>query len=164
MRRADPEIEILLALIDQAYDHRAWHGTNLKGSIRGLDVATAAWRPTSTRHNIWELILHSAYWTYIARRRLLDEKRGSFPLNGSDWFTRPVKGHDDANALKRDIALLGKMHKSLRAAVAEVRAKQLSQSPPGSTTSNLALILGIASHDLYHAGQIQLLKRLAKKR
>lgn len=161
---ADPQIEILLALIDQAYDHRAWHGTNLKGSIRGLDVATAGWRPAAGRHNIWELILHAAYWKYIARRRLTDEKRGSFPLDGSDWFTRPAKGNDDAAALKRDIALLNAMHKALRSAVTGVRGRQLLYTPAGTTTSNLALIMGIASHDLYHAGQIQLLKRLAKKR
>lgn len=160
----DAEIEILLALIDQAFDRKAWHGTNLKGSIRGLDIETAAWRPAPRRHNIWELILHAAYWKYIARRRLLNEKRGSFLLDGSDWFTRPSRSNSDAAALKRDIALLNEMHTSLREAVARVSSNQLNRTPSGSTTSNLALILGVASHDLYHAGQIQLLKRLAKKR
>lgn len=155
---------MLLALIDQAFDKRAWHGTNLKGSIRGLDIATAVWRPSPGRHNIWELILHAAYWKYIARRRLLGEERGSFALTGSDWFVRPSKNNGDARALKRDIALLGETHATLREAVASVPAVHLNRTPPGSTTTILALILGVASHDLYHAGQIQLLKRLAQKK
>lgn len=160
---ADPQIKIILELIDQAFDHRAWHGTNLKGSVKGLDVATASWRPSKDRHNIWELILHAAYWKYVARRRLLGEKRGSFELKGSDFFTRPSKGHSDHAALRSDIALLIETHRTLRAAVAGLANKDLAATPKGSTTSNLALIMGIASHDLYHAGQIQLLKRLATR-
>lgn len=161
---ADPQIQILLELIDQAFDHRSWHGTNLKGSVKRLDVATAAWRPGEDRHNIWELVLHAAYWKYTVRRRLLGEKRGSFPLKGSNFFDRPSKEHSDDAALRSDIALLTKTHKTLRSAVAALSDKELAITPKGSTTSNLALIMGIASHDLYHAGQIQLLKRLAKRR
>jgi len=160
---ADAEIRTLLELIDQAFDHHSWHGTNLKGAIKGLDTKTAAWRPAAGRHNIWELILHAAYWKYIARRRLLGEKRGSFALKGSNFFRRPAKGRDDEKALKADIALLAETHKSLREAVAGLKTKDLAKMPPGTTTTTLALIMGIASHDLYHAGQIQLLKRLSKR-
>lgn len=159
---ADQQIHILLELIDQAFDHKAWHGTNLRGSVRGLDVKTASWRPAPGRHNIWEIILHAAYWKYVARRRLFGEKRGSFPLEGSDFFTRPAKNLADENALKSDIKLLNETHKRLRIAISGMTGKDLAITPTGSTTSNLALIMGIASHDLYHAGQIQLLKRLAK--
>jgi hypothetical protein len=159
---ADAEMTILLELIDQAFDHAAWHGTNLKGSIKGVSIDTASWRPAPNRHNIWELILHSAYWKYVARRRLLGEKRGSFPLKGSNFFRRPAKGHDDEKALKADIVLLIETHKSLREAVIGLKTKDLAKMPPGTTTTTLALVLGIASHDLYHAGQIQLLKRLSK--
>lgn len=158
---ANPQIQILLKLMDQAFDHKSWHGTNLRGAIRGLDVETASWRPGKDRRNIWELILHAAYWKYTVRRRLLGEKRGSFPLKGSNFFIRPSDGNDDADALNSDIALLVETHKTLRAAVADLRDKDLGVTPSGSTTCNLTLIMGIASHDLYHAGQIQLLKRLA---
>ncbi|MFN0140882.1 MAG: DinB family protein [Pyrinomonadaceae bacterium] len=160
---ANTQVQILLDFVDQAFDHRAWHGTNLKGSVKGLDVETASWRPSKDRHNIWELILHAAYWKYVARRRLLSEKRGSFPLQGSNFFTRPSKGHSDHAELRSDITLLIETHKTLRAAIAGLVDKDLAITPKGSATSNLALIMGIASHDLYHAGQIQLLKRLAKR-
>ena len=72
--------DVLLRILDEAFDQRSWHGTNLRGSIRGLTPDAAAWRPAPGRHNIWELVVHAAYWKYAVRRRLLGEKRGSFPL------------------------------------------------------------------------------------
>jgi len=83
------EITAILDLIDQAFDHHAWHGTNLRGSLRGLSAEDAAWRPAAGRHSIWELAVHAAYWKYVVRRRLTGEKKGSFSLEGSDWILRP---------------------------------------------------------------------------
>ena len=158
----NPKIKILLACLDQAYDHKSWHGSNLRGSIRGLTAQEVSWRPTPRRHNIWEIIVHAAYWKYIVYRRLSDEPRGPFPLKGSNWFVRP---HESTEAAwKADVTLLADMHVSLRAAVAKLNPKDLYKIPPGSKLSHFALISGIAAHDLYHAGQIQLLKRLANEK
>lgn len=153
-------ISVLLQAIDQAFDHRSWHGTNLKGSIRGLTPAAASWRPAPQRHNIWEIVVHAAYWKYIVRRRLIGEAKGSFPLSGSNWFERPTVGPPTPSSWKADVALLTEMHRGLREAVAQLDEKKLSFRPAGSKVRNLDLITGIAAHDLYHAGQIQLLKRL----
>ncbi len=155
-------IALLLSLIDEAFDRRAWHGTNLRGSIRGLDAATAARRPGPGRHNIWELTVHAAYWKYAVRRRLTGEKRGSFVLPGSDWFERPGPEGIGAAAWKKDVALLVSEHRKLRRAIAGVKGASLTRTARGHHTSNLSLIRGIAFHDLYHAGQIQVLKRLAR--
>jgi len=147
-------------MIDQAFDQRAWHGTNLKGSIRGLSASEAAWRPSPGRHSIWEIVVHAAYWKYVARRRMLGEARGSFPLKGSNWFARPTDPASPEAEWKKDLALLSSTHRSLREAIANLNPEDLDVTPEGSKVSNLALLTGIASHDLYHAGQIQLLKRL----
>src|SRR5688572_30586809 len=151
-------VDQLLAIMDAAYDRTSWHGTNLRGSIRGLSVRQAAWRPSPKRHNIWELVVHAAYWKYTALRRLTAAPRGSFPLKGSNWFTRG--GSLDDRAWREDAALLDRTHRSLRAAVARLSSSELVKIPAGSTVSNFALLSGVAAHDLYHAGQIQLLKRL----
>jgi hypothetical protein len=156
--KGSAEIELLLKIIDQAYDHMAWHGTNLRGSVRGLTIEEAGWRPAPGRHNIWEVAVHAAYWKYAVRRRLLGEKRGSFPLKGSNWFARPEA--PSVEAWRNDIKLLEEMHRSLRQAVGELPLARLYETPAGKKVSNAAMIYGIASHDLYHAGQIQLLKRL----
>ena len=158
----NPESAILLMLIDQAFDHRAWHGTNLRGSIKGMRAEDAAWRPRPDRHNVWETVVHVAYWKYVVRRRLLSEARGSFALKGSNWFTRAV-GDAPASgeaAWKRDVALLMETHRTLREAIEQLSPEEIHHTPDKSKVSNLELITGIASHDLYHAGQIQLLKRL----
>jgi len=152
------EVRRLLAIIDAAYDRRSWHGTNLRGSVRGLTARRAAWRPSPKRHNIWELVVHAAYWKYAGLRRLTGAPRGSFPLKGSNWFARGRAL--DAPAWREDVALLDRMHRDLRAAVAALSTADLDRRPAGSTVSTFALLSGLAAHDLYHAGQIQLLKRL----
>ncbi|HVS36902.1 MAG TPA: DinB family protein [Gemmataceae bacterium] len=151
-------VDVLLRLIDQGYDRKAWHGPNLRGSIRGIEARIAGWRPATDRRCIAEIVVHAAYWKYAVRRRLLGEKRGSFPLKGSNWFPRPDVS---PKTWGDDVALLEQMHRALRAAVADLSSKELTATPPGRKVSNLDLIAGIAAHDVYHAGQIQLLKRLA---
>lgn len=159
----DPEIRVLLAMLDGAYNRKSWHGTNLRGSLRGLTHEQAAFRPSAARHNIWELAVHAAYWKYSVRRRLTGEPRNSFPLEGSNWFPRPAPGRDTEAGWKADVALLDQIHRTLRAAVENLRADRLDSVPAGSTTTILDLVTGVAAHDLYHAGQIQLLKRLQAK-
>jgi len=164
MRRETPsgEIALLLALLDDAYDRKAWHGPNLRGSLRGLTAREAAWRPAEGRHNIWELAVHAAYWKYAVVRRLTGEKRGSFPIKGSNWFARPVSPSE--KAWREDLALLDRQHRRLRDAIAALPAARLRQVSTGSQHTNLRLLYGIASHDLYHTGQIRLLKVLGKRR
>jgi len=148
------EIRVLLGSLDEAFDKKSWHGPNFRGSLRGVTAAQAAWRPNPARHNIWELTLHAAYWKYAVRRRLTGEKRGAFTLKGSNFFVRPSGGEsDDAGeaAWKRDVSILQAEHRSLRAAVASL---------PSASPQALHLIRGATAHDLYHAGQIRLLRRL----
>jgi hypothetical protein len=151
-------IELLLALIDQAYDHKSWHGPNLRGSIRRVDADVAGRRPAEGRHCVWDIVMHAAYWKYTIRRRLLGEKRGSFPRKGSNWFDAPAR-LTQAD-WEEAVALLEQTHRTMRDAVAALPPADLDRIPAGSKTSNFALISGIAAHDVYHAGQIQLVKRL----
>jgi hypothetical protein len=154
------QVQRLVALIDQAYDRRSWHGTNLRGSIRGLSAERAAWRPGRTRHNVWEIVVHAAYWKYAVTRRFVAMRRGSFPLKGSNWFERPDRASRGETGWRADVALLESAHRTLREAVASLTTDQLDRRPRGSTVSHFDIIAGIAAHDLYHAGQIQLIKRL----
>ena len=153
---SDSEIRLLLDLLDEAFDKKSWHGPNLRGSIRGVSPEQAAWRPAARRHNIWELTLHAAYWKYVIRRRITGEKRGSFALPGSNFFERPVEL--TAAAWRRDSGLLAAEHEALRDAV--VRLPRQQHDEQKNWPSLLHLIRGAAAHDLYHAGQIRLLRRL----
>ena len=155
------ELQFLVDLVDEAYDHRSWHGTTLCGSLRGLRQAQVEWRPAPGRHNIWEIAVHAAYWKYAVWRRLTGGRRGRFPLAGSNWFVRP----DGATprTWRDDLALLDEMHGRLREAVTSLRPAALAQTTKGPFPTS-ALVRGIAAHDLYHAGQVSLLKRLHASR
>jgi len=154
------ELEHLLTLLDEAYKRAAWHGPNLGGSIRGLTASEAAWRPKAGRHNIWEIVVHAAYWKYRVRRQLLGEKSGSFSVQGSNWFVRPVGLSE--RSWRADVVLLDQEHQRLRAAVSELGPEDLDRSARTSKTLVRRLVTGIALHDVYHAGQIQLIKKLLK--
>ncbi len=155
-------IALLLHVLDEAYNHPAWHGTTLRGSVRGLTAAQASWRPGRGRHNIWELMLHAAYWKYAVRRRILGGKRGSFLRKGSNWFACPGQATPTEKAWRADVALLDAEHRKLRAAVASLAPGALGHFASGKTLHRH--IAGIALHDVYHTGQIQVLKRLQKRR
>ena len=159
-------VSFALSVIDCAYNRQSWHGTNLRGSLRGLSVTDAARRPKRGSHNIWELVVHCAYWKYVVRRRLTGEKRGSFPLAGSNFFERPVRGASRAELTrqwKEDLALLDDMHHQLREVVAALPESKLGEAGSARRPTPTWLVHGIAAHDLYHAGQIQLLKKLVLK-
>jgi uncharacterized damage-inducible protein DinB len=145
--------ELVLALLDEAYEKKTWHGPNLKQSLRGVRAKQAAWRPARGRHNIWEVTLHAAYWKYAVRRRIDGGKRGSFALKGSNFFARPEKGKLNEAAWNADKALLEREHRLMRRAIEKVLRK-----PRGMKI--LRMLYGVAFHDIYHAGQIRLLRRL----
>jgi len=158
----DTAVSLLLRLLDESYERSAWQGPNLRGSLRGVRAAEAAWRPAPGRHNVWELVVHSAYWKYAVLRRLTGERRGSFDAKGSNWFVRPEVPTE--TAWRDDLAVLDATHRRLRDAVAGLRDSDLSRRPPGSKRTTDTLVYGVASHDVYHTGQIQLLKRLYRGR
>jgi hypothetical protein len=149
-------LKLVLTLLDEGYEKKTWHGPNLKQSIKGVSAKQAAWRPAPGRHNIWEVIVHAAYWKYAVRRRIEGRKRGSFALEGSNFFLRPEPGKLNEAAWKADKKLLEQEQRALRVtmtkALRTVRgAKELRQ------------LYGVAFHDVYHAGQIRLLRRLMER-
>jgi uncharacterized damage-inducible protein DinB len=151
-------IQLLLAGLDEAFDRKAWHGATLWGTLRAVSRDEAAWRPSRDRHNIWELTIHCAYWKYIVRRRLTGDRRRTFPLSGSDWFVRPGDRAD--GDWERDRALLGREHEKLRTVVAALGPADLCAVPGGRDPVHM--IRGITAHDIYHTGQIRLLRRLGE--
>jgi hypothetical protein len=151
---------MLLEILDQAFDHKSWHGTTLRGSLRGVSSTEARWRPGPNRHSIWELTLHTAYWKYAVRRRLGRDAIGSFDRRPSNWPAMPEPA--DQKAWKRDVMLLEDEHRKLREIIRELPPEALARRSPKGVWTNAEEIHGLAAHDLYHTGQIQLIKRLMR--
>jgi DinB family protein len=158
--RSDLRIELLLEILDQAFNRKGWHGTTLRGALRGVSYADALWRPAPGRHNIWELTLHAAYWKYAVRRRLTDGIASSFDRKPSNWPAIPESAN--AASWKRDIVLLELEHRKLRDAVQMLDPGELGRLSPRGVWTLAEEIHGVAAHDLYHTGQIQLIKRLIR--
>jgi hypothetical protein len=156
-----PEVRLLLAVLDHAFRGRGWQGTTLTGALRGVTPAQALWRPARGRHNVWEITLHAAYWKYAVHRRLVGGAVGGFPRAPSNWPTAPTRA--SAAQWRADIRLLRATHEALLDAVAAFPARRLSERAPGGRWRFAELIEGVAAHDVYHTGQIQLIKRLRKR-
>jgi hypothetical protein len=154
----DRAIGMLLTLLDEGFERKAWHGPTLRGALRGVTPEEASWRPAPGRHNIWELVVHAAYWKYMVRRRITGDRTLRFPEPGSDWFSRPTD--PSPRAWRADRKLLGDQHRRLRSVVAGLSSADLAHDEAGR--KRLWMIRGIMAHDVYHAGQIQLLKRLQR--
>ena len=148
---------LILALLDEAYERKTWHGPNLKQAIKGLTAKEAAQRPWKGSHNIWEETVHAAYWKYAVRRQLEGGKGGTFALKGSNFFERPEKGNLNETAWRADKRLLEEEHRALKVAI--VRALKSTQ-----TEKTMRMLYGVTFHDIYHAGQIRLMRRWLKKK
>jgi uncharacterized damage-inducible protein DinB len=149
----------LIYMLDEAALQKAWHGTNFLGSIRNVSAAEALKRPGKDRHNIWELTVHSAYWKYRIAQRIKRDKQLSFPFRGTDWFRSPVQL---SNAEWSDIRKLAKnMHDKLKVTIQNIKESRLKVK--NGKHNVWELIVAIALHDVYHTGQIQLVKKLIRK-
>jgi len=144
-------------LLDQSFEAGAWHGSSARQAVRSLSVEAALWRPAPRAHNIWELVLHMAYWAHVGLVRLT-KVRQRFPRPGRDWI--PLPKRRDQTAWRQDVELLVDRHSAFRAAVQRFPASQL-WTKRGAYRAH-QLIEGIAAHHLHHTGQIQLIRRLAK--
>lgn len=152
----NPALTAFVEAFDRAYDLSSWHGPNLRGALRGVTAEEALWRPKPGVHNIWELAIHAAYWKYVVRRKLAGLARGSFPLKGSNWIASPDAA--DAPAWKGVLALLESEHRQLREMIMALSDAELRDA------NKRRLLAGVAAHDLYHAGQIRLVRRLMRDR
>jgi uncharacterized damage-inducible protein DinB len=138
-------------------------GATPTGSLRGIAPEAAAWRPAPDRHSIWELTLHLAYWKYAVRRLLEGSPRGGFDRVPSNWPRQPATA--TVAGWKRDRALLRSEHDLLVAAVRGFDPGRLDERVQGSKNYRYAdLMFGIVTHDVYHVGQVQLMKRLYRSR
>jgi hypothetical protein len=146
---------IYTRILDEGYGGGAWYGSDLRSAVAEVPAAQAFKRPAKGRHNIAEVALHHAYWADQITSRLTGTPAPAFPLDGEDWFELPS---DKTLSWKKIVATLDAAQQRLSQAVLEV-ASGARPSPLGEA-ERFDLVLGISEHAAYHAGQIQLMKKL----
>jgi DinB superfamily len=153
---ADVAVGLLSRMLNEGYGSGAWHGPDLKSALGGVGAPLAFWRPGADRHNIAEIALHHAYCARNVRAQLSGREAAPFVVDGSDWFPVSAEG---TLTWERIQDVVEAEQRQLAATVAAVEAGEL-QSPLGEP-ARVELVLGITCHAVYHAGQIQLIKRLS---
>jgi hypothetical protein len=144
----------LARIAQEGYGPGAWHGADLKAALEDVTPQLAYWRPKSGRHNIAEIAVHHAYTVRSVRERLTGQAVESFVLEGEDWFEL---ADESTLAWKKILELVATQHRKLDAAIADLGAGRVR---PAEDVKPFDVVLGITCHAVYHAGQIQLIKRL----
>src|SRR5687767_4059796 len=151
----DLDTRVLARIIEEGYGPGAWHGADLKAALSGVSSELAFWRPSPERHNIAEIALHHAYCTRSVRGRLEGRDPEPFVLEGDDWFPADGSRLNWAAILETVETEQQRLAGAVNAMSASRRASTLTMA------ERVELVLGITCHAVYHAGQIQLLKKLA---
>jgi len=139
----------------RAFDGEAWHGDSLFEILERVTAERAAARPVANAHSIWELVLHIAAWDDVALRRM-----GGAAAELSDAENFPPVTNASETAWRAALAAVRQRHERLVAAVAALPDSRLLEMVPGKDYTFYYLLHGVVQHELYHAGQIALLKKM----
>lgn len=148
---------ILSRLLDEGYGPGAWHGADLRAAVADVADDAAFWRPAQGRHNIAEVALHHAFCAHSVIGQLTGKDEGPFVVQGSDWFE--LSGSSLTWEAVR--SALDSTQQRLAGVVADIGSGAIAS--PLDSREQFDLVLGVASHAIYHAGQIQLIKAMAHK-
>jgi uncharacterized damage-inducible protein DinB len=148
------EPALLAQQLRRAFKGVAWHGPALLELLQDVDAATAAAKPVPNAHSIWELVLHVAVWDAAAWRRLAGEKCQPTGLANFPPMPKPTEA-----AWRKAVAHAKRTHDVLVKTVAALPESRLRDRVPGKRYDFYFMLHGVAQHELYHAGQIALLKK-----
>ena len=142
----------------RAFDGSAWHGPAVLELLADVDAATAAARPIADGHSIWELLLHIAVWDNAGMVRLTGKKWQ--PTGVANFPAMPPRPTEAA--WHKAVAATKRTHEKLVKTVAALPESRLRDRVPGKRYDFYHMFHGIAQHELYHAGQVALLKKAAQ--
>lgn len=148
---------LLAEQLRRAFEGDAWHGPALLELLKDVNASIAAAKPLPDVHSIWELVLHIEVWDAAALRRLAGEKTQPTGTNNFPIPPKPTEG-----AWRKTIAQATRVHAKLVKTVASLPESRLLDRVPGKKYDFYFMLQGIAQHELYHAGQIAILKKATK--
>jgi len=149
------ELKRINSQLKRAFEGKAWHGPSVTELLAGVTAEQAAAHPIAGAHSIWELALHIATWERVGRRRIQE----SIPIDVSDEEDWPAVEDTSEAAWTKTLEELRSNHEALRAAIRQLDEARLDEMVPGTQYNIYFLLHGVIQHDLYHAGQIALLKK-----
>lgn len=159
------EVARILDELQREHEGDPWHGSPLRTLLAGISPEVAAARPIRNVHSVWEIVLHMTAWKNEVRRRL-----GGAPAREPEEGDWPDVPAPTAEAWKAALDRLEQAHADLTAAVGKLPESKLFEPTndprsreTGSGVSHYVLLHGIVQHDVYHAGQIALVRKSAEE-
>jgi len=150
------EVSRILDQLHRAYEGPAWHGPALCEVLSGVTWQTAAQRPIPDAHTIWELVLHLAVWMSVPSRRLEGVEIPTLPPD-QDW---PAPPEPSEPAWRQALDQLAQAQRDLESEIGKLTDDRLREKVLGEVPYSIYTMLhGVVQHNLYHAGQIALLKK-----
>ncbi len=149
------EIQRILDQFDRAFEGNAWHGPAVRELLSGVSAKQAAAKPPFASHSIWEIVLHMAAWQDVVRRRLTGDTIADLPPD-LDWPSIPDVSE---NAWRQAIEKLNQTKQNLRLGISQLPDQRLEEMISGKGYSIYFMLHGVIQHNLYHAGQIAILKK-----
>jgi uncharacterized damage-inducible protein DinB len=150
------EIERILDQLKRAYEGNAWHGPSVREALAGITARQAHARPLQNAHSIWELVHHIAVWENVGRRRLEGDRAEIDISSPQDW---PPADDTSETAWEQAKASLDRGHEALCKAIAGLDESRLDEPILERLSTAYVTLHGVIQHDLYHAGQIAMLKK-----
>jgi uncharacterized damage-inducible protein DinB len=150
------EIERILDQLKRAYERNAWHGPSVREVLEGVTASQAHARPLANGHTIYELVRHIAVWEEVGRRRLQGDPADIEISSSEDW---PPPDDTSEDAWEQAKAALDRGHRELVEAISKVDETRLDEPVYEAKSSVYVTLHGVIQHDLYHAGQIAILKK-----
>jgi uncharacterized damage-inducible protein DinB len=147
------DMEMLADQIRRAFGGESWHGPSVREVLEGVSAEDAAAHPIAGAHSIWEIVLHLTSGYILVLRRVRGERAQLSPEE--EW---PPVADSSSKAWRESLHTLEQLNQQLQSTVCAFPAERLSQEL-GSPYSAYTQFCGTPQHDLYHAGQIVMLKK-----
>jgi uncharacterized damage-inducible protein DinB len=139
----------------RALEGHAWHGPALLEVLDGVTAKRALTRPIRKGHTIWEIVLHVEAWDRVVLGRLTGA-----PIELSDEEDWPEVVDTGPAAWKRAVDSMKSTHMKLNREIAKLTTARLDAGyGPRKQYKIFRLVHGVVHHELYHAGQIAILKK-----
>ena len=150
------ERDRILDQLKRAFEGNAWHGPSVREVLAGVTAEQAHARPLRNGHTIWELVRHIAVWEDVGRRRLEGDRAQIEISSPEDWpppeDTRDAAWESASDALERG-------HQALVETIKRLPESRLNEPVAEDMSTVYVTLHGVIQHDLYHAGQIAILKK-----
>jgi uncharacterized damage-inducible protein DinB len=149
------EISRITDQLQRTVEGNAWHGPAVLEVLQEVTTEQALKKPIAAAHNIWEIVLHITAWHLAVTQRL--EGYQVELSKEEDW--PPINNNGVKNSWNSAVNLLTESYKNLLNKVSSLSDSDLNRTVPGRDHSVYFLLHGIIQHDLYHAGQIAILRK-----